>query len=434
MTGLKEMPSNEEAEKTIIGSILFDAACITKIIPWISDDRVFWYKENREIFKVLRTMHNEGKPIDLATVVNELKEKLGDAFPIKRFFDNYAKEVYLVHNVEYFAKSLFYKYLQRRFIDKTRQIENKAYDSPEIFETMLEEQDKIIKEIRELRPTDLQTTESIVVETLAHIKEKDNIIKFGIPQMDNAAGGITRREISVLGGRPSHGKTTVAMNMIISLLKQGYRVMVFNREMTNIEFMKKIFAHQSKLQYQKIRKNSLSLLEQDELNQVSDQVKLWTNLALFDNIRDLHGSIREIKRWKPDVVFDDHIGLIKPLREDQKRHEIAGIMEEYKWVAKYENCHIVMISQLNRELEKRIFDPKPKMSDYAESGVIEQLAELCMFVFRGYIIDAEAFDKYQIDFIVAKARYGDVATYPMGFDGNACKLYQSRDEAYFNRR
>ena len=95
---------------------------------------------------------------------------------------------------------------------------------------------------------------------------------------------------------------------------------------------------------------------------------------------------------------------------------------------KQNNCSAILVSQLNRDIEKR-FDPRPRMSDYAESGVIEQTAESAMFVFYGYNFDSDKYNRYKSEVIVAKSRYGTIGTYPMGFNGNKCKFYNDHKEA-----
>ena len=103
-------------------------------------------------------------------------------------------------------------------------------------------------------------------------------------------------------------------------------------------------------------------------------------------------------------------------------------MQEYKWICKSENCSAILVGQLNRVIEKRI-DPRPRMSDYAESGVIEQTAESAVFVFYGYNFDHERYDRYGSEIIISKSRYGRVGTYPVGFNGNRCSYYMNKDMA-----
>ena len=150
---------------------------------------------------------------------------------------------------------------------------------------------------------------------------------------------------------------------------------------------------------------------------------------MYDTIRTLEDSLREIAKHKPDVIIDDYIQLISVKgAQEGRRFEIEKIMQEYKWMCKSENCSAVLVSQLNREIERRL-DPRPRMSDYAESGVIEQTAESAMFVFYGYNFDHGKFNEHQSEIIVSKSRYGKIGTHKVGFNGNRCKFYMNPDMA-----
>ena len=150
---------------------------------------------------------------------------------------------------------------------------------------------------------------------------------------------------------------------------------------------------------------------------------------MYDNIRGLDDCLREIAKHKPDIVIDDYIQLIgvEGVKEG-RRFEIEKIMQEYKWMCKQENCSAILVSQLNREIEKRL-DPRPRMSDYAESGVIEQTAESAMFVFYGHNFDSDKFNPYKSEIIVAKSRYGKIGTHMVGFNGGRCKFYMNSSMA-----
>ena len=195
--------------------------------------------------------------------------------------------------------------------------------------------------------------------------------------------------------------------------------------------LKKMVVMESKnLKYADIRRNELTDKNKNEFDKVSDILSNeYENLTMYDNIRNLDDSLREISKHKPDVIIDDYIQLIQVNSiKEGRRFEIEKIMQEYKWICKSENCSVILVSQLNREIEKRL-DPRPRMSDYAESGVIEQTAESAMFVFYGHNFDSERYDPYKSEIIVSKSRYGRIGTHKIGFNGNRCKFYMSSDMA-----
>lgn len=207
---------------------------------------------------------------------------------------------------------------------------------------------------------------------------------------------------------------------------------MFNREMSNTEMLKKMAVLESGISYGKIRHNELSLDEKAHLVKTINGIKekYEKQLILYDDIRSLDETLREIGRVSDmDVIIDDYIQQIKVSSRSDRRFELEEIMNEYKWVAKSYNCSIVLLSQLNREIEKRVLDPRPRMSDFAESGAIEQVAENALFVFYGYVFNHEQFGEYEYELIFSKVRYGKVGTYRVGFNGDKCKLYSSPEAA-----
>ena len=174
-----------------------------------------------------------------------------------------------------------------------------------------------------------------------------------------------------------------------------------------------------------VRRQALGDVQNEELDKMKeDIVKKYENLVMFDNIGGLSEAIREISRIKPDVVIDDYIQLVQMDDKMERRFQLEKIMHQYKWSAKKNDCHVILVSQLNREIERRL-DPRPKMSDFAESGVIEQTAESAMFVFYGWNFNPKTYRENQCEIIFAKSRYGKQGAIDMGFDGNKCSYYET---------
>jgi replicative DNA helicase len=247
---------------------------------------------------------------------------------------------------------------------------------------------------------------------------------------------MTKGEITIIGGRPSHGKTTLVINMIKACVDQGLKVMVFNREMTNVEMIKKLLVLESeKLSYLKIRRGMIGdLNDSAEINNTMDRIKSKYNkdkFQMFDNIQTLEKASVEVQKFQPDIIFDDFIQLIKPKNASKdRRFQIEEIVHTYKWLAKSTNSVAVLVSQLNRGVEYRTgADAKPKMSDLAESGSIEQSAENVIFVYYPFKVslDENKDSKNKLQLIGSKVRYGVSGTSDVGFDGDKVKIYQSED-------
>ena len=430
MTNLKAAPSSKSAEESVLGCILLDGVSIyEKVAAWIRDENAFYYKDNQTVWKAIKEIYKSGEPIDVITVANKVKDTNPDE-TMGYFITGLPMEVATTANAEYHAKIIWERHIQREAAKTANKLYKTSFTDYEKLDTTLQQHSRLIDELKDLQPSKKTDIDVIINNTLSNLKNGSNIIPFGLQQLDYPAGGMTRKEVTVLGGRPGHGKTTLAINIVRSLIAQGYKVMLFNREMSNEEVMKKIIIMESKdIEYSKIRKNKLTDVEMTEVELLTEKIdKKYKNLIMYDNIRKLSEAMLEISRYKPDVILDDYIQLIQVDNIEERRFQIESIMYEYKWICKKENCSAILVSQLNREIEKRI-DPKPRLSDFAESGVIEQTAETAIMPFYGWNFDNESHDKYEIEIIVPKSRYGTIGTYVMGFNGNRCKFYFDRDDA-----
>jgi len=201
--------------------------------------------------------------------------------------------------------------------------------------------------------------------------------------------------------------------------------------MNNIEMLKKLITLISPgLSYTNVRQQNLSKVESTAIEEAGEFIKdKYKNLILYDKIKTMEEAASEIKLHKPDIVIDDYIQKIIVNGSKDRRFQLEDIMNEYSWIAKDNNLHVITVSQLNREVEKRTTNPRPRMSDFAESGAIEQVCETAIFPFRGFVFDHHKFGKNEFELIAAKVRYGDPKTILIGFNGNRCKMYPTEMEA-----
>jgi len=434
LTNLKAAPSSKDAEESVLGSILLDGVSVyEKVAAWIRDEDAFYYKDNKLIWKAIKEVYKASEPIDVITIADKVKDMNGGS-GMSYFITGITNEIPTTANAEYHAKIIWERHVQREAAKTANKLYKTSFTDYEELDKTLQEHSRLIDELKDLQPSRKTDIDVISNNTLSNLKNGSNIIPFGLQQLDYPAGGMTRKEVTVLGGRPGHGKTTLAINIVRSLIAQGYKVMLFNREMSNEEVMKKIIVMESKdIEYTTIRKSELS---EDQLKDIEVLIthidEKYKNLIMYDNIRKLSEAMLEISRYKPDVIVDDYIQLVQVDDIDERRFQIESIMHEYKWICKKENCSAILVSQLNREIEKRI-DPKPRLSDFAESGVIEQTAETAIMPFYGWNFDSESYNRYEMEVIVPKSRYGRVGTYVMGFNGNRCKFYFDSNDAKEDR-
>jgi len=423
---IKQLPSSPEAEQALLGCIIEGGEREQEIaMAWIRKSEAFYTTDNKHIWKSMSDLYKEGVEIDIITLTNKVKDIYGDsqAYYISGLTESFTS----TSNVENYARIVWEKYIQRETAKSAESLLNASYEDYKQVGSILEKHSKLIGELRQIQPSKIKDIEVLVEEMKLTVEEDSNLIPFNLGHLDTFAGGMTRKEITVIGGRPGHGKTTLVINIIRGLIDQGYKVMLFNREMSNTEMLKKmVVMESSSLKYGDIRRNDLSENDKSEFENVSEKIKTnYGQFLMYDNIRGLDDCLREIAKHKPDIVIDDYIQLIgvEGVKEG-RRFEIEKIMQEYKWICKQENCSAILVSQLNREIEKRL-DPRPRMSDYAESGVIEQTAESAMFVFYGHNFDSDKFNPYKSEIIVAKSRYGKIGTHMVGFNGGRCKFYMN---------
>ena len=434
MTSLKAAPSSKDAEESVLGSILLDGVSVyEKVAAWIRNEDAFYYKDNKLIWKAIKEVYKASEPIDVITIADKVKD-MNNGSGMSYFITGITNEIPTTANAEYHAKIICERHVQREAAKTANKLYKTSFTDYEELDKTLQEHSRLIDELKDLQPSRKTDIDVISNNTLSNLKNGSNIIPFGLQQLDYPAGGMTRKEVTVLGGRPGHGKTTLAINIVRSLIAQGYKVMLFNREMSNEEVMKKIIVMESKdIEYTTIRKSELNEEQLKEIEVLLTHIdEKYKNLIMYDNIRKLSEAMLEISRYKPDVVVDDYIQLVQVDNIDERRFQIESIMYEYKWICKKENCSAILVSQLNREIEKRI-DPKPRLSDFAESGVIEQTAETAIMPFYGWNFDSESYNRYEMEVIVPKSRYGRVGTYVMGFNGNRCKFYFDSNDAKEDR-
>jgi replicative DNA helicase len=427
---IKALPSAVEAEKALLGCMISGGAREQEIgLAWIRDDKAFYDKSCKKVWKAVKSLYKNNIEIDFITLNDKVKDNTGETEAY--FITGLAESVPTTANVEQYARIVWEKFIQRETAKSASKLVDASYDDYDEVGKILDEHTRLLNELKDVQPSKNRDIEDLVDEMKNTVHEGTNIIPFNKGYLDFSAGGMTRKEITVLGGRPGHGKTTLVVNMIRGLIAQGYRVMMFNREMSNTEMLKKLVVMESKsLEYSNIRANAVVDETKREFDRMAENIKSnYKNLMMYDTIRDLDDTLREISKHRPDVVLDDYIQLIQANGvKDGRRFEIEKIMQEYKWICKTENCSALLVSQLNREIEKRL-DPRPRMSDYAESGVIEQTAETAMFVFYGYSFDHSKFNEHQAEIIVSKSRYGKIGTHRVGFNGNRCKFYMNHDMA-----
>ena len=437
------LPTNIMAESTVIGCCLIGGKDVyEKAKGWIREDKAFYSEDHKKIWKVIEKLYKDRKAIDLVTVSALAKDEYGREKISAYWLSSLSEDLPTTQSIEEYSKIVWEKYIQREAAKSAQKLYGVTTQEFNKTSEVLQKHKVLINELENLQPTAVKPIAEIIDRSEEAVLTAANIIKFNNKILDSFAGGMTRKELTVIGGRPGHGKSVLAINILRCLFEDGAKVMMINREMTCEETFKRIFAMEAypehpSVTYSKIRHSDLTDGEKRHLGKIIQKCYgKYTdeNCIVVDHIRTLEDTLIEIGRHKPDVIIDDYIQLIKvaSLKNKDRRFEIEEILMQYKWACKEHDCHAILVSQLNREIEKR-YNPRPFMSDYAESGVIEQTAESAIFVYYPYTFNPEENSRFGSEIITAKTRYGKIGKYECGFNGNRCKFFYTQEEAALAR-
>ena len=435
------LPYDIESEDVVLGSVIHNMEEYDKVAKYFMDKEVFYQDKASLLWRRVTEMKRKGEHIDTLTVCSSITKKDSDKGLTKYYITGCTKDACAKGAAEYYAIRIYEKYLLRKVIVGSEEISEKAKTNDKDIYASISKAHSLYGELLNSRPSQAQDIEDVISDTLHDIKNKTTkLIKTGYENVDKFAGGLTRGEVTIIGGRPGHGKTTVMINLLSRALDNGQRALFFSRELPNSELFKKIICLESEqLSYSMVRKNVYT--ENDLLvvnNTITEIKKKYSSdkFLMFDNIRDFEMSSSEVKKFKPDIIFDDYIQLIAcEGYEDSRRLQIERLVNDYKWLAKETDCVVVLASQLNRGIERdsRGKTYNPQLSDLAESGAIEQVAENVFFSYYDYKVKGEAGKgKNIISLHACKVRYGDSGISELGYDGDKCKVYNSIEEMISN--
>ena len=417
---------SQESEQAVLGCILIDENVYDLVKDFIPESDVFYNLKNKKIWETMYELRKERIPVDAVNVCAKIK---GEAYYITGLLD----KVPTTANAISYARQMNADWLRRKLVQQSHEIAVKASDSKNDINTLLVDVHDTASSLINLEPGQKFDLDSLLVDTKDSLFSQRNLTTTGLASLDNIISGMTKGEITIFAGRPGNAKTTTVANIARNLVLSGKKVVMFNREMPNTEMMKKFIAMESNgVTYHMLRHNAVTNKESIEKSLNIIKEKYTDKLFMFDNIRNLEGTFREIRRIKPDVVIDDHIGLIEYPNNDMRdlRLKIGDTSRRYKWLCKSENISVILVSQLNRNIEYRT-ERIPKLSDLAESGNLEQDAEIVAFTHYPWTVNFEnaKHGKYGLDIVVAKNRYGSTGKATVGFSPDTCTLYDSVEEA-----
>ncbi len=418
----KILPHSQEAEQSVIGSMIMDRDAIIAASEMITSDD-FYQHQYGVLYDAMIELFTEGKPVDLVTLQNKLKEKeVPPELCSLEFISDLIRAVPTSANVRYYASIVSEKALLRRLIKVTEGITNSCYLDKEKLDVILEQTEKDIFNIVQNRSTgDFVSIKDIVIKSLDSIeaasRTKGSVtgIATGFYDLDYKMAGLQPSDLILIAARPSMGKTAFVLNIAEYVaVKSKITTAIFSLEMSKNQLVNRILAMNSKVDSQSIRSGDLSDDDWAKLME-SARVVGESGLIIDDtpgiSITELRSKCRKFKlEHNLGLVIIDYLQLMTGGKKAESRQqEVSDISRSLKALAREINCPVIALSQLSRAVEQRP-DKRPMLSDLRESGAIEQDADVIMFIYRDDYYNRDSEEKGVSEIIIGKQRNGPTGT------------------------
>jgi len=419
------MPHNDEAEKSVLGSMLIDGDAIMTASEILTPDD-FYQKQYGVVFGAMTELYNRGTKVDLVTLQNELRKKnSAPEIADMEFVRDLLGAVATSANIKYYSKIVKEKSTLRSLIREAQSVENLAYEDSQPVEDILDESEKNMFRIFEQRNTsEFVPIRQVVVDTLNTIEKASrstgNVtgISTGFADLDYKTSGLQKSDLILVAARPSMGKTAFVLNMAEYMaFRKNKHVAIFSLEMSKGQLMNRLLAMEARVDSQNIRNGNLSDEEWARLVDAASVIG-GSNLIIDDTpglpVRELRTKCRKYKlEHGLDIVMIDYLQLMSgsgSRGSDSRQQEISEISRSLKALARELDVPVVALSQLSRAVEQRTGDHRPILSDLRESGAIEQDADVVMFLYRDDYYHKDSEMKGICEVIIAKQRNGPIGT------------------------
>lgn len=428
------LPHSIEAEQSVIGSMIMDREAIVVASEAITGED-FYNKQYGIIFETMVELNDEGRPVDLVTLQDRLKEKdVPPEVSSLEFVKDLITAVPTSANIKYYATIVSEKAVLRKLIRLNEEIANTCYVGKESLEYILEDTEKRVFDLVQRRNTgDFVPIRQVVMNAMDKIEKasKNKGAVTGIPtgfiDLDYRTAGMQPSDLVLIAARPSMGKTAFVLNIAQHVaFKQNQTVAVFSLEMSKEQLVNRLFSLESKVDSQHIRTGQLNDQEWEKLIESAGVIGK-SNLIIDDTpgitIAELRSKCRKFKlEHNLSMIIIDYLQLMSGSgRSDSRQQEISDISRSLKSVARELNVPVLALSQLSRAVEQRP-DHRPMLSDLRESGAIEQDADVVMFIYRDDYYNHDTEKKDIAEIIIAKQRNGPIGTIELAWLPNYTKF------------
>ena len=419
----KVMPHSIDAEKSVIGSMLMGQDAITAATEILGKDD-FYGKQYGILYDAMLQLNKAGKPVDLVTLQDKLKEMdVPPELSSVEFLKGIMNQVFTTANIKHYAKIVKQKAMARKLIKTAENITNTCYLEKAPFEDILTSAEKeIFKIVQSQGGGEFVPIRQVVINTLEKIeaaaKNKGSVtgIPTGFTDLDYQTAGLQPSDLILVAARPSMGKTAFVLNIAEHMaFKKNVTVAIFSLEMSKEQLVNRLLSLESSVSSQKMRTGNLEDSEWEKLIE-SAQIIGNSNLIIDDtpsiSIRDLSSKCRKYKmEHNLGIIIIDYLQLMSAGEgnSDSRQQQISDISRSLKALARELNVPVVALSQLSRAVEQRP-EHRPMLSDLRESGAIEQDADVVMFIYRDDYYNKETDKRGIAEIIIAKQRNGPIGT------------------------
>ncbi len=434
-------PQAPELEEAVLGALMIEKDALTTVIDILQPES-FYKDAHQRIYKAIQQLFQASEPIDLVTVVNQLRttaelDMVGGPYYISQLTNRVASSA----NIEYHARIILQKHIQRELIKISSEVIRDAYDeTTDVFDLLDSAEAKLFQvaqgNIRKSHDTmsELVRLAKKNIEDSGAKGEGVTGVPTGFNRLDALTAGWQPSDLIILAARPGMGKTAFVLSIARNAaVDYGKAVAVFSLEMASVQLVTRLIAAETELSAEKLKKGNLQMHEWEQLNA---KVSKLTEAPLYIDdtpglsVFELRAKARRLKQQHDiQMIIIDYLQLMTAGGDNKgnREQEISTISRSLKMIAKELSVPVIALSQLSRAVETRGGDKKPQLSDLRESGAIEQDADMVTFVYRPeyYNIteDEDGRDLRGVgEIIIAKHRNGGLDTVPLKFTPHLAKF------------
>ena len=444
-------PQNIEAEQSVIGAMLIDKNAVSLVTEKLMPED-FYRQAHQVIYSAILTLHSKNEPIDMITLINELKKmnRLDDVGGVA-YVTLLANVVPTAANAKYHAQIVEDKSILRQLVEGGTAIASLGYEGADDVPVIIDQAEKMVLRISNRKGSkDFAEISEVLSDTINHIQavleSKQSItgVATGFVDLDKLTAGLHPSDFIILAARPSMGKTALALNIAQNVAIRGARegqpkkrVAFFSLEMSREQLVQRMLCSEADVDAQRLRAGA-DIRDKDTDN-ADLWNKLWVAADLLSNaqifiddtpgitIMEMRSKARRLQaEGGLDLVVIDYLQLMQGTSgrnsTDNRQQEVSEISRGLKALARELNVPVLALSQLSRSVEARQVK-KPMLSDLRESGSLEQDADIVMFLYRDdYYKGAEEAPTHITELIVAKHRNGPVGRVNLFFKNECTKF------------